>query len=138
MPEPLLFVCTSKPVRRGSKLARVSLATFEAPSGTVFMAFGSRALAAMTLALYGAGEGVFLLSETRLVPELVPAPSTSPVLVFRTADDYNEAMDLAPDFPWAERIIQYDFAAAAANAAVTRDDFGGEDGPLRNDGAPPK
>jgi hypothetical protein len=36
------------------------------------------------------------------------------VLIYRTADDYNDATSDAPDFPWAEHMIDFDFAAALA------------------------
>lgn len=122
MPDPLLFVCNSSPVRSGARLARASLATIETPSGPAFMAFGSQELAGAVVALLGTAEGVFLLPETRLVPELVPSPTRHPVLVFRTYDDYDGAMRNAPDFPWAERIIDYDFAAAVQSQGDLADD----------------
>ena len=124
MAEPLLFVCQSRRVRRGSDLRRASLLTLQTPVGAVHTAFGSHELANVILTLVGAAEGVFLLSETRLVPELVPAERTAPVLVLYEYEDYEAAMSEDPSFPWTEHIVQYDFAAAASTASVSLDRFG--------------
>ena len=124
MAEPLLFVCQSERVRRRSKLRRASLLTLETPVGPVYVAFGSHELANVILKFLGAAEGVFLVSETRLVPEIVPAERTAPVVVLYEYDEYDAVMAQDPAFPWTEHIIQYDFAAAASRASVALDRFG--------------
>jgi hypothetical protein len=119
---PLLFVCDSKPVRPRAKLARASLATIDTPEGPAFMAFADHELAGDIVALCGTAPGVFLLPETRFIPELVQSLTTHPVLVFKTYDDYVSAMSRAPTFQWAEHMVDYDFVAALAAAKPIRQD----------------
>lgn len=82
---------------------------------TVFLAFGSPGLAAEILAWDGAVEGIILVRETRLVPELAPPGGRGRVLVMLTHDEYRDAMNLAPDFPWAEHIIEYHYCPVNEN-----------------------
>jgi len=82
------------------------------------VAFGSRDLAAAVVGLYGREPNVWLVPEHQLTHELVGSLTRHRVLVYRTADDYCDATANAPGFPWAERMIDFDFAAALARRAV--------------------
>ena len=124
MAEPLLFVCISTAVSPGSRLARASLLTLEIPGGPVHLAFGSREVAAVIIGMFGTANGAFVVPETRLVPEVAPPGGLGRVFVVNSVDDYYAVTGPEPGFPWSEHIITFDFAAAAARASVSRDDFG--------------
>lgn len=118
MTEPLLFVCVRELPLFDAAPSPPHFFSIENPVGPAFMAFGSHELAEAVLLLFGAGPGVFLVSESQLSAELIGSLAHHRVVVLRTAEDYDEATANAPGFPWTERMIDYNFAAALARGAV--------------------
>lgn len=116
MTEPLLFVCIRDPQPAPDQPA-ARLATFESPTGPVYMAFGSQDLALAVAAFHGVAANTFLMPETHLTRELFGALTEGRVVIFDTAKDYVTLTD--SDFPWLDRVISYDFAAALARASRT-------------------
>lgn len=116
MTEPLLFVCIRDPQPPAGRPA-ARLATFESPTGPLYMAFGSRDLARTVAAFHGVAANTFLMPETQLTRELFGPLSEGRVVIFDTARDYITLTN--SDFPWPDRVICYDFAAALARAPRT-------------------
>jgi hypothetical protein len=114
MAEPLLFVCTREPSLRGGASPPPSFVSVKNPIGRAFVAFASQELAAAVVVFFRRAANVYLVSESQLTPELVGSITRHRVLVYRTADDYDGATANAPDFAWAEHMIDYDFAGALA------------------------
>jgi hypothetical protein len=109
--EPLVFVCIRDPLAvEGQPVAR--FVTYESPTGPVFMAFGSQELAEAVALLHGVAANVFLTPETHLSRELVGSLTEGRVVVLYTGKDFNTLTH--NDFPWLDRVIFYDFAAALA------------------------
>lgn len=118
MSEPLLFVCVREPIASKRDGAATRFFSIESPAGPVFMAFGSHQLAAAVAVLYGVAANVFLVPETQLTPELVGSLSQHRVVIFHTAADYDGATGNEPGFPWPDRTVLYDFAAALTRGCV--------------------
>ena len=117
MPDPLIFLCIREPgPAEGPFVHR--LLTTESPTGPVFVAFDSRQMASLVVKLFGLADGVYLWEETSLTPEIVGTLGEARVVLVR--EGYLELQ--REDFPWLDRVITYDFAAALARRA-------GESGP---------
>lgn len=97
-----------------------SLVLLETPHGRVAQAFESESLARVVWTLYGAADGVFLLPETRLTPELTHQLRTAMVVIYRTAKDYTGATLDTPTFPWLDRLVHYGADAPGDASASAR------------------
>jgi hypothetical protein len=112
MSQPLLFVCRQGPPANAEVLPSLHFVELESPTGPVFMAFASHALAVAIVQFYGTAPGVFLLPETDLPSHLVGPITTHRVVLLHTIDDYAGATGNREGFPWPDRTILYDFVAA--------------------------
>ena len=83
-------------------------------------AFESESLARVVWAFYGAAEGVFVLPETRLTPELRQQLRALRVVIYRTAKDYTGATLDTPSFPWPDRLVHYGMDALGDPNASSR------------------
>jgi hypothetical protein len=109
---PLLFACRQSPDPAGEGPPNIQFVELTSPTGPVFMAFTSHPLAAAIVQLYGTAPGVFLLPETELSSAFPAAIGTHRVVLIHTVDDYAGATGNHGHFPWPDRTILYDFAAA--------------------------
>ena len=112
MREPLLFVCIREAPAVGPRFVAI-----ESPAGPVFMAFASRDLASIFARFYGMAAGAFLLPEPQVTKQLVGSLTFHRLVIFRTVADYTGATSNDPGFPWPDRTVLYDFAAALRTAA---------------------
>jgi hypothetical protein len=88
------------------------------PVGSAIVAFTSRELGEAVIRFRGQEASLFLVSEPQLSPELVGSLPHRRVFVYHSAADYDALAANPADFPWAEHMVDYDFAAALARGAA--------------------
>lgn len=103
----MLFVCRLAGAPGPHPEIGATLILLETPHGPAAQAFEAEDLARMVWQFYGAADGVFLLPEGKLTPELKHQLRTVPVVVYRTIMDYNGATLKQADFPWLDRLVHY-------------------------------
>jgi hypothetical protein len=118
MADPLYFVCARETSLPGGKSVPPGLVLIKTPVGSVITAFASRELGEAVLRFRRQEGALFLVSEPQLSPELVGSLTAKRVFVYRTPADYDAVEANPHTFPWADRIVTYDFAAAIARGAV--------------------
>jgi hypothetical protein len=103
----VLFICRMAGDPGPHPEIGATLISLETPIGPVAQAFESEDVAHRVWTFYGAAASVFVLSESKLTPELKFQLQTLPVVVYRTLADYNDATLSKGKFPWLDRVIRY-------------------------------
>ena len=120
MSEPILFICRLAGEPGPNPEIGATLVLLETPHGRVAQAFETESLARIVWGLYGAADGVFLLPETRLTPELKQQLRAVPVVIYRTMKDYSGATLDTPLFPWPDRLVHFGTDAPGDTSAAAR------------------